>query len=343
MPPIAQIAAGGTTAEQLHETLAAAEVRLVLTAHPTEARRYTTVSKLGRIFALLRELDERRPGARPACADPPPDRRRRPGDVGLGRAARRLDHRARRGPRRAHLLQLDAGPGRARGLPRPRGQRSARRTRTARRAGAAAAELRLVDRRRPRRQPQRDTADDRRGARADEGLVPALPRGDDAGAGQPDHAVGPRRRRAGTAAHAARGPRAALPGRRRARAPAQPGGALPAAVQAAGGAPARDAQGLGGRLRQARRTARGPARRRRGAARAARLVRRRGRAARRHPPGRGVRLSLRAARRARELRRPPRRARRDPRDARNPGRPTRSSARRSVSSCSSARSPTAGR
>ena len=59
---IAQIAADGTSAEELHATLAAAEVRLVLTAHPTEARRYTTVSKLGRIFALLRELDERRPG-----------------------------------------------------------------------------------------------------------------------------------------------------------------------------------------------------------------------------------------------------------------------------------------
>ncbi len=59
---VAQLAADGTTAEELHETLAAAEVRLVLTAHPTEARRYTTVSKLARIFALLRELDERRPG-----------------------------------------------------------------------------------------------------------------------------------------------------------------------------------------------------------------------------------------------------------------------------------------
>ena len=59
---VAQLAADGTSAEELHATLAQAEVRLVLTAHPTEARRYTTVSKLGRIFALLRELDERRPG-----------------------------------------------------------------------------------------------------------------------------------------------------------------------------------------------------------------------------------------------------------------------------------------
>ena len=77
---VAQLAADGTSAEELHETLAAAEVRLVLTAHPTEARRYTTVSKLARIFALLRELDERRPGARQAASrsaarSPPPCRR----------------------------------------------------------------------------------------------------------------------------------------------------------------------------------------------------------------------------------------------------------------------------
>ena len=58
---IAQLASDGTTAEELHETLAAAEVRIVLTAHPTEARRRTTVDKLARIFALLRELDEHRP------------------------------------------------------------------------------------------------------------------------------------------------------------------------------------------------------------------------------------------------------------------------------------------
>ena len=58
---VAQLAADGTSADELLQTLAAAEVRLVLTAHPTEARRRTTVSKLARIFALLRELDERRP------------------------------------------------------------------------------------------------------------------------------------------------------------------------------------------------------------------------------------------------------------------------------------------
>ncbi len=58
---VARLAEDGTTAAELRATLAEAEVRLVLTAHPTEARRRTTVSKLARIFALLRELDERRP------------------------------------------------------------------------------------------------------------------------------------------------------------------------------------------------------------------------------------------------------------------------------------------
>ncbi len=58
---IAQLAADGTTADELRATLADAEVRLVMTAHPTEARRRTTVSKLSRIFRLLRSLDDRRP------------------------------------------------------------------------------------------------------------------------------------------------------------------------------------------------------------------------------------------------------------------------------------------
>ncbi|MBA3329083.1 MAG: phosphoenolpyruvate carboxylase, partial [Solirubrobacterales bacterium] len=48
------------SAAELRDTLAGAEVRLVMTAHPTEARRRTTVSKLSRIFALLRSLDDRR-------------------------------------------------------------------------------------------------------------------------------------------------------------------------------------------------------------------------------------------------------------------------------------------
>ncbi len=53
------IAARGTSAADLRELLGQAEIRLVLTAHPTEARRRTTVAKLARIFAGIRELDER--------------------------------------------------------------------------------------------------------------------------------------------------------------------------------------------------------------------------------------------------------------------------------------------
>jgi phosphoenolpyruvate carboxylase len=56
---IGLIAARGTSAESMQELLAHAEIRLVLTAHPTEARRRTTVAKLARIFAAIREIDER--------------------------------------------------------------------------------------------------------------------------------------------------------------------------------------------------------------------------------------------------------------------------------------------
>jgi phosphoenolpyruvate carboxylase len=56
------IADRGAGAARLQELLAQAEVRLVLTAHPTEARRRTTVAKLARVFATVRELDERQLG-----------------------------------------------------------------------------------------------------------------------------------------------------------------------------------------------------------------------------------------------------------------------------------------
>jgi phosphoenolpyruvate carboxylase len=49
----------GTTEGELDEVLSSAELRLVMTAHPTEARRRTTIDKLARVFAVLRELDER--------------------------------------------------------------------------------------------------------------------------------------------------------------------------------------------------------------------------------------------------------------------------------------------
>jgi phosphoenolpyruvate carboxylase len=54
----------GLDAEGLRALLAQAEVRLVLTAHPTEARRRTTIEKLARVFRVLRDMDER-PGIAP--------------------------------------------------------------------------------------------------------------------------------------------------------------------------------------------------------------------------------------------------------------------------------------
>ncbi len=58
---VTRLAAGGTSAAELNDALVKSELQLVMTAHPTEARRRTTLNKLSRIFALLRSLDERVP------------------------------------------------------------------------------------------------------------------------------------------------------------------------------------------------------------------------------------------------------------------------------------------
>jgi phosphoenolpyruvate carboxylase len=60
----------GTTAQELAAMLDRAELRLVMTAHPTEARRRTTIDKLARVFGVLRELDEK------TTAEPADARRR---------------------------------------------------------------------------------------------------------------------------------------------------------------------------------------------------------------------------------------------------------------------------
>ncbi len=56
---IADLHAAGTSPAQLQQVVGQAELRLVMTAHPTEARRRTTIDKLTRVFGVLRELDER--------------------------------------------------------------------------------------------------------------------------------------------------------------------------------------------------------------------------------------------------------------------------------------------
>jgi phosphoenolpyruvate carboxylase len=57
---VSLLALHGVDARDLKELLSRAQIRLVLTAHPTEARRRTVIAKLARIFNVLRELDERR-------------------------------------------------------------------------------------------------------------------------------------------------------------------------------------------------------------------------------------------------------------------------------------------
>ena len=56
---VADLRAAGTSAKQLQALLDRAELRLVMTAHPTEARRRTTIDKLARVFDVLHGLDAR--------------------------------------------------------------------------------------------------------------------------------------------------------------------------------------------------------------------------------------------------------------------------------------------
>ncbi len=56
---ISLMARRGISADAVRALLSHAEIRLVMTAHPTEARRRTTIDKQARIFHELRALDER--------------------------------------------------------------------------------------------------------------------------------------------------------------------------------------------------------------------------------------------------------------------------------------------
>ena len=55
---VGALADAGLDGDAVQAMLDQAELRLVMTAHPTEARRRTTIDKLARVFAVLRELDE---------------------------------------------------------------------------------------------------------------------------------------------------------------------------------------------------------------------------------------------------------------------------------------------
>ncbi|HVN15426.1 MAG TPA: phosphoenolpyruvate carboxylase, partial [Anaerolineales bacterium] len=61
---IATLKARGVTAEQMSALLESLSIELVLTAHPTEARRRTVLSKVERISKLLWQISEESPSAR---------------------------------------------------------------------------------------------------------------------------------------------------------------------------------------------------------------------------------------------------------------------------------------
>ena len=53
---MAQLKASVVTREQMADLLSRLNIELVLTAHPTESRRRTILSKIQRISAILREM-----------------------------------------------------------------------------------------------------------------------------------------------------------------------------------------------------------------------------------------------------------------------------------------------
>jgi phosphoenolpyruvate carboxylase len=55
---VGRLAGAGVSAAEVQALLNRAELRLVMTAHPTESRRRTTIDKLARVFRVLRELEE---------------------------------------------------------------------------------------------------------------------------------------------------------------------------------------------------------------------------------------------------------------------------------------------
>ena len=157
---VAALHQSGATGDDLADVLDNAELRLVMTAHPTEARRRTTIDKLARVFGVLRELDER-------SHAPAGDARRRLlatvqelwGSDDLRAAELTVSDEVRGGLIHFSSTLADAIPRIYRDLEEavaefyPGGRGPPAR-------GAAAAELRLLDRGRPGRQPVRHPGDD---------------------------------------------------------------------------------------------------------------------------------------------------------------------------------------
>ena len=160
-----RLVAGGVTPDALHDAVCALRIELVLTAHPTEVSRRTLIQKYNRIAALLAERD------RPDLTVPERD------EVAAAlrreiEAAWETDEVRQQRPTpldevRSGLIVFEQSLWDA--LPRflrERRSRAARRHRPRAAARRRAGALRLVDWRRPRRQPERDAGGDAAGVPA---------------------------------------------------------------------------------------------------------------------------------------------------------------------------------
>ena len=149
---IGEIKSRGVTPERMAALLGALRIELVLTAHPTEAKRRTVLSKLQRIGEMLRSLHD--PDLLPRERDAR-DRRAAGGDhraLAHRALAHRPPRRHRRGAHRALLRRRGLLGRAAEDLASSSTPRWPSTTRAWRRPGRLA-HAGLVDRRRPRRQP----------------------------------------------------------------------------------------------------------------------------------------------------------------------------------------------